>query len=189
MNCDKCGAELPENETICPECGRDNTPPRETNPNPDGISVRAQTVPQRPRTSYSDRRTERKPSQKNRKGGGKLRIVILVLVIAALLCAAFFIGSRILQNGQEEPNLEDINGASQGNDTQTGNDPQDQADAAADDGDPFVGHAGGLDGHAKQIRDGGDRRHRCNTKIHMYTPFSVLSVAAKTCCEYHPSRR
>ena len=135
MNCDKCGAELPENETNCPECGRDNTPPRETNPNPDGMSVRAQTVPQRPRTSYSDRRTERKPSQKNRKGGGKLRIGILVLVIAALLCAAFFIGSRILQNGQEEPNLEDINGASQGNDAQTGNDPQDQTDAADDGGE------------------------------------------------------
>lgn len=119
MNCEKCGVQLPENETVCPECGADNAVPREAAAHSEGMAVRAQTVPQRPRTSYPERRTERKAADTRKKSGGKIRLIILILVIAALLCAAFLIGYRILKNGQEEPDLGDISGTP-GNESQTG---------------------------------------------------------------------
>ncbi len=117
MKCEKCGAQLPENEMICPECGTENTAPVEaTAVHTEYTAVRAQTVPQRPRQSYPERRSERKNEESRKKSSGKVRIVILVLVIAAVLCAAIFVGYRILQNGQEEPNL-----GEQNNEVNTGN--------------------------------------------------------------------
>ncbi len=107
MKCEKCGAQLPENETLCPECGTENAVSYEIPTQTENTTVRAQTVPQRPRTAYPDRRADRRKTDTRRKGRGK--VIVLVIVIAALLCAAFYIGYQILQNGQEEPNLGDPN--------------------------------------------------------------------------------
>ena len=121
MNCEKCGAELPENVTVCPECGASSENPTEAMSREDGTgsrAVRSLTIPQRPRTAYPKRRPERKNGEAVQKKSGKTRIIILMAVIALLLCAAVFWGYRILQNGQEEPNL----GESENSSSNSGND-------------------------------------------------------------------
>lgn len=116
MKCENCGIELPENVTACPECGAVNESladtPRRTG-GTESTAVRSQTVPQRPRTAYPERKSERKDGDAIKGRHGKTRVVILVLVIALLLCAAVYVGYRILQNGREEPSLgEPENGSS-----------------------------------------------------------------------------
>lgn len=106
MKCRKCGAELPENEIICPACGASQEDLSHADIHrTENTSVRSQTIPQRPKTAYPDRHTDRRHVNSRRRRPGRVRTLVLILVVAALLCAAAFVGYRILQNGQEEPNL------------------------------------------------------------------------------------
>ena len=72
MKCEKCGAQVPEDTKICPECGaqleavREDAPaeekPREESAPQESTAtaVRPQTVPQRPHTEYPASRRDRK---------------------------------------------------------------------------------------------------------------------------------
>lgn len=53
-----------------------------------------------------------------------------------------------------------------------------QPGRAADGRDPFVRHAGRLDRHADQVRDGRDRRHRRNAEFHALTSCPAIPYAA-----------
>lgn len=111
MNCEKCGAKLPDDVKICPDCGEalpENpmvTEKKETaEPQSDHTAIRSETIPQRPRTAYPDRSASRK-SARHRRNMRTIRLVVLILVILGLLTAAILIGVKILHNGQEAPDL------------------------------------------------------------------------------------
>jgi len=139
MNCVNCGAKLPENVTTCPECGTENTAPRET-PAAENAE-RARTVPQRPRTEYPGRRRTVKNEEKaEKKPRVKInwRIIILILVILGLIAAAIYFAPSILNNGQEEPNLDVQDDQPSTEGSGTTNDDTDNAPDTAEPDEPAI---------------------------------------------------